>query len=29
MDKSGIRAFVIVVGMTLLSGFPALATDRF
>jgi hypothetical protein len=29
MNKIGIRAFVIVVGMTLLSGFPVLAQTGF
>jgi hypothetical protein len=29
MSKSGIRAFVIVAGMTLLSGFPVLAQTGF
>jgi hypothetical protein len=29
MSKTSIRAFVVVVGMTLLSGFPALAQNGF
>ena len=29
MDKIGIRGFLIVVGMTLLSGLPALAQTGF